>query len=556
MYKIWFVFYILIAFICAQPCFADGCFIPKTANSIALTRDADITEPNQNAFIAFREGKEHLIIQVKYRGRLSEFLWLVPTPSKPTVKRFQNTLFEELHKFTALPVKYWFDSDRKILQYSYGLQGGAGMMGGPGLRGGTPLAVDVIKWERIGIYDTVILKSTNAVDLRKWLNDNGYPVPENAIPVLADYLKRGWVFTAMRVNIQTAKSGWKGQKEGLLEPLHFTFASEKPIYPLKISSLNPGRTEVLLYVTSYPFVSSRLLKTEGTYRGFQPILLLDRNEKGEVITDPPANYAKFGNDGKAKMLLRKEYSLFELSEMALTKLRGTFKSSEMTQDITLEESRNWVSPIPISPPLLENIGSLGLFTFVAVQSFPYTMLVPAIMALICLKGSKPAQHLRLCAIGIICAVWLFLPSIRILGEPYVTRLLDFHYITAVIFRWSTLDIEDYSYGDPYAVFYILISITLLITIVLTIFSIRSERNRRNKAMLLFGCVYAIFASVLQIIGYPANIARYAYDLQNFSVYGIISIVSLALFCIFTAVKLIKKHQHNSSSRDNVDVKLN
>ncbi|MDI6830660.1 MAG: hypothetical protein QME88_04920 [Actinomycetota bacterium] len=35
----------------------------------------------------------------------------------------------------------------------------------------------------------------------------------------------------------------------MIDPLRFTFEAPEPVYPLRISSLNPGMTEVLLYVT-------------------------------------------------------------------------------------------------------------------------------------------------------------------------------------------------------------------------------------------------------------------------------------------------------------------
>ncbi len=500
MSRLWFVLFIIAFVFATTHCYADGCFIPKTANSIALTRDADITEPNQNAFILFQDNKEELIIQVKYRGKLSEFLWLVPTPSIPTVKRFENALFEELHEITAPPVNYWFNSDLKLHYISDFTNAEGSAMGGSS-------AVNVIKQERTGIYDTTILKATNASDLQKWLNANGYPIPDSAVPVIADYLQRGWVFTAMRVNLQVANKSWKGQKEGLLEPLHFSFTTQKPVYPLKISSLNPGKSEILLYVAATNSVTSERLHTENNIIGYHINSCFEAN----II---PIGY--------------------------LTKLRGSFKSSDMTEDIVLEKSDIQVQPTPISPPLLENIGSMGLFTFLAVQSFPYSMLVPGVLALICLKASKPRQRMRLLSIGLICAIWVYLPTIwsSIVGD--IVKLFDLRNLWASIFMLPGPDNAEYMYPEPDVPYFKLTALALITLIVLTVICVRAAHEKRQKRLLIFGCMYALLTLGSHLIGYPANIAHYAHNLKSFSAYGVVTIVLLGLLCIFLIVMLIKK----------------
>ncbi|MBC7228904.1 MAG: DUF2330 domain-containing protein [Actinobacteria bacterium] len=70
---------------------------------------------------------------------------------------------------------------------------------------------------------------------------------------MEEYVRRGWFIAAMRLSPSRAEEEGEWQEyelsEGMIDPLRFTFEAPEPVYPLRISSLNPGMTEVLLYVT-------------------------------------------------------------------------------------------------------------------------------------------------------------------------------------------------------------------------------------------------------------------------------------------------------------------
>src|SRR2546423_14104347 len=60
---------------------ADGCFVSRWNKAV------DINEPTQKAIIVYDEGREDLLLQVKYEGPLEDFGWLIPVPSLPTVEK-------------------------------------------------------------------------------------------------------------------------------------------------------------------------------------------------------------------------------------------------------------------------------------------------------------------------------------------------------------------------------------------------------------------------------------------------------------------------------------
>jgi hypothetical protein len=56
---------------------ADGVFV--------WNQGVDLYEPSQKAAILYDDGIEELVLQVKYKGKASDFGWLVPLPSRPEV---------------------------------------------------------------------------------------------------------------------------------------------------------------------------------------------------------------------------------------------------------------------------------------------------------------------------------------------------------------------------------------------------------------------------------------------------------------------------------------
>lgn len=77
--------------------FADGVFVvPK----FVWDKRKDINEPTQKAILVYDAGQEDMVLQVKYEGPLDEFGWLIPVPSRPTVKKDSMKCFYELSQYT------------------------------------------------------------------------------------------------------------------------------------------------------------------------------------------------------------------------------------------------------------------------------------------------------------------------------------------------------------------------------------------------------------------------------------------------------------------------
>jgi hypothetical protein len=125
--------------------------------------------------------------------------------------------------------------------------------------------VDVIGRERIGGYDVARLGAADAGALERWLDDNGYTLPDGAEPILADYADEDWRFVAIRLA--------RGS-EGRLKPLKISFDTEQTIYPMRLQQLAATPVSLTLFV---------LARAERRVKG------LDRTFSGRIeeLEPPP-----------------------------------------------------------------------------------------------------------------------------------------------------------------------------------------------------------------------------------------------------------------------------
>jgi hypothetical protein len=214
---------------------ADGCFVvPK----FVWDKHRDINEPTQKAIIAYDAGHEEMLLQVKYEGPLDQFGWLIPVPNLPTVKKGSMACFYELSKFT-----------QKNLEPRWAT---AGLSKGTYGAAEEEPTVKVIEIKTVGAYDVTVLTSKDAPALENWLKKNQFALPADAGGVIDAYVKQGWYFIAVKIDLKGGSHFSTAEKlaSGELNPLQISFASERCVFPLKISSINHTPSEVQAYVLS------------------------------------------------------------------------------------------------------------------------------------------------------------------------------------------------------------------------------------------------------------------------------------------------------------------
>jgi len=308
---------VLLAVVAWRQAQADGCFVWR--------RGADLNEPSQKAVLLWRGGRETLVLQVKYEGPAEDFAWIVPLPARPEVTAIKpkKAPFEELSLYTQRRRKWGYR--------------GAGRPAAQGLD-----AVQVLERKVVGVYDVAVLAAADPKALSDWLNRNGYAFPPHRTDVLEHYTKKKWVYVAMRIDREALGTDRvKKLRVGELQPIRFLFPAKEMVYPLRISSVNAGRTEVLLYVLGD---TPMVVKGKAAAR---PGLSIENNmPPASARTIPYFADPRYGTYRKAtgRELPLTWEALQQPRDTALhlCKYRAIYKPEEMTDDLVF---------IPLPAPL-------------------------------------------------------------------------------------------------------------------------------------------------------------------------------------------------------------
>jgi hypothetical protein len=108
-------------------------------------------------------------------------------------------------------------------------------------------SVKLLERKIVGKYDVSVLSSEDGKALLKWLDENGYHVPEKALKPIQDYIKDGWTFVASKI-ADNSESTAEGLRNGTLAPLKLIFPANKPVYPMRLSQVNPEPFDLLIYM--------------------------------------------------------------------------------------------------------------------------------------------------------------------------------------------------------------------------------------------------------------------------------------------------------------------
>ena len=207
-------------------------------------QNTDVQQPAQKAFITFDplEKVETFTVQPKFEGNAADFGMVIPTPSQPKLDEVHKDFFKALAVFTILEP---MDLSKYKPLRTYALS-----------RGGAPGAalperrstVKVLEAGVVGSLDYKIITAERADDLFQWLKDHKYTYAGDEA-TLDFYVKKKSFFTVMKVDPMQLKRKADGTYDGEITPTRFTFASEKLIYPLKITQISvKDKTEALFYV--------------------------------------------------------------------------------------------------------------------------------------------------------------------------------------------------------------------------------------------------------------------------------------------------------------------
>ncbi|OKH86009.1 hypothetical protein EB75_09470 [Mycobacterium sp. ST-F2] len=215
----------------AAPAWACGCgaYIPDRAGAAVV---------DERALIAWDGRTEDILMSFGVRGTSDRAAWVMPVPSAAHVTLGDAAVFDELARITAPRVEYrdsWWPT------FDWLTEGSRGALESAGAR---PGGVKVLSNQRIGPFDVTRLAGDDPAALAGWLTAKGFLHPDGLDANLAPYVAAGWEIVAIQLTPDAAGA----TLSGTLQPLRLSFASDKAVYPMRLSRSATAPQSVDLYV--------------------------------------------------------------------------------------------------------------------------------------------------------------------------------------------------------------------------------------------------------------------------------------------------------------------
>ena len=162
-------------------------------------------------------------MRITYQGPPTEFGWLLPAPADVAVTQSSEQLFTDLDTNFAprfiLQTEFEEGCDQLLAN-----RGGGDVADAAPEAGQEPGGVQVLSREAVGPFDVATLQAEGVEDLRAWLDENGYQIPQATDEKLAPYIELGAAFVAVKL--------LPDRDSGDISPLRLSFGASRPAIPI------------------------------------------------------------------------------------------------------------------------------------------------------------------------------------------------------------------------------------------------------------------------------------------------------------------------------------
>lgn len=302
----------------SQSCCAIGRGEPSRLKPIRLDE--------QRAFLWQSEGNEHMLLSVKYSGGTDEFAWVIPVQSRPKITVEKGAPFTELRRLTEIRMPM------RVRSAPPGaMAGGARESKG----------VTVLERKEEGPYDLAVLGSTSSGELFKWLKENDFRISKDAKASLDYYVQHKFVFVAARIRSGSKQNATVSQRlrDGNIAPMHLVFKSPQITYPLKVTSLNRGDSDMEIYIAGATKPTRKILSHiipspsgRGDGLTVQKFDIKPTGSTAFEISGPPGT----ANSGASFPTLRRLLP----KATTITKFTGTLNDAQRQDDLVFADIKS------------------------------------------------------------------------------------------------------------------------------------------------------------------------------------------------------------------------
>ena len=198
-----------------------GCFHPPTQTV------SDISD--ERMLLSVSTLQSTLYDQLRYTGSPTNFAWVLPIHGTVDVGLSADVLFDSIDALTDTQINPPAPNCPSPNCQFMGTTAAGSIAVDASVEVPT---VTVTKQENVGPYATVQLHATDSSALDSWLAQNGYNVPADVAPVIAEYVAEGFDFLAMKL--------LPNQGVQAMRPVRITTPGASLSLPLRMAAVGTG----------------------------------------------------------------------------------------------------------------------------------------------------------------------------------------------------------------------------------------------------------------------------------------------------------------------------
>ena len=248
---------------------------------------ADTSLFNQaSQVVLVRDGDRTVMTMANdFEGEADDFAVVIPVPTmieREQIHVGDRAIIEHLDAYTSPRLVEYHDPDpcmryarREMMEMDSALPAASAQQKMSARSQGVTIEASYT----VGEYDILILSASQSDGLIRWLNDNGYRIPDGAERVVDSYLKQDMRFFVAKVNLEEqSKLGYQ-----YLRPLQVAYESNKFMLPIRLGTLNAkGKQELYVYTLT------RTGRVETT--NYRTVKLPTNTEVPEFVQDEFADF--------------------------------------------------------------------------------------------------------------------------------------------------------------------------------------------------------------------------------------------------------------------------
>jgi hypothetical protein len=231
-----------------------GFYVAKTDASLLNKASQVIVSRNGNTNV--------VTMSSDFQGDVKDFAMVVPVPvvlKRNQIRVKERSIFEKFNDYTAPRMAEYYDPELcpqpladsiRWFAYNYttAVSGTTSVMLFDQVAG-----VKVEAQYNVDEYEVVILSATESGGLKKWLQQNGYKIPDKAEEVLDPYIASNMKFFVVKANMDEVRRRNPYVSNGVfpLRPIQIEFDSPKFMLPIRLGMANATEAQdMIVYLLS------------------------------------------------------------------------------------------------------------------------------------------------------------------------------------------------------------------------------------------------------------------------------------------------------------------